>query len=251
MQRLAIRFTLLSVAIILCYTCVQVYLQAFKFTDDLGNNSKNSKSLKNTPETGVMDKNLLEKLRKEWDDQLEIVKPVQTKNPCQMSKPCANTKLQLGFKMRSGAASVIGPWICVNGVDIMRSSLNNVDRGMNVVVVDGRTGGLVDMGSFDMYGKDSTELIKFIQGVVIPRETAIVFATSYDDAAMRLSEEARDLLRKLQFETVDDLKFRDNFVFVGGVHSKQAFYKIMKHDKEDKYGDWPESIEVEGCMDRI
>ena len=78
-----------------------------------------------------------------------------------------------------------------------------------------------------------------------------IFNFLYDDAAMRLSQEARDLLRKLQFETIDDLKFRDNFVFVGGVHSKQAFYKIMTHNKEDKYGDWPESIEVEGCVDKI
>lgn len=250
MQRLVIRFSLLGILIILCYTVVQVYLQAFKFTNDGLNNSKSDK-LGSIPEAGVIDAHLLEKLRKEWDEQLEIVKPVQTKNPCQMSVPCPNPKLQFGFKMRSGAASVIGPWICVNGVDVMRSSLNNVDRGMNIAVVDGRTGQLLDRGIFDLYGKDSTDLVKFINTVVLPRETAVIFATSYDDAAMRLSEEARDLLRKLQFETVDDLKFRDNFVFVGGVHSKQAFQKIMKHDKEDKYGDWPESIEVEGCVDKI
>ena len=178
MQRLVIRFTLISVIILLFYTCIQIYLQAFNFTDDL-NSSQSSDSLKNIPEAGVIDKNLLEKLRKEWDDQLEIVKPVQTKNPCQMSKACANTNLQFPFKMRSGAASVIGPWICVNGVDIMRSSLNNVDRGMNIAVVDGRTGSLIDRGIFDLYGKDSTDLIKFINTVVLPRETAIVFATSY------------------------------------------------------------------------
>jgi len=46
-------------------------------------------------------------------------------------------------------------------------------------VIDGRTGQLIDRGIFDLYGKDSTDLIKFINGVVFPRETAIVFATSY------------------------------------------------------------------------
>ena len=178
MQRLVIRFTLLSILILLFYTCVQVYLQAFKFTDDIDTLKNNPDSLKNLPDE-VIDKNLLEKLRKEWDEQLEIVKPVQTKNPCQMSQPCKNPKMQFPFKMRSGAASVIGPWICVNGVDIMRSSLNNVDRGMNMAVIDGRTGQLIDRGIFDLYGKDSTDLIKFINNVVFPRETAIVFATSY------------------------------------------------------------------------
>jgi len=240
---------------ILCYACFQVFLKAFKFNDDTF--AINSGKLKASSldelgaDTGIIDKQLLDKLRKEWDEQLEIVKPVTTKNPCQMSDTCPRPTLQFGFKMRSGAASVIGPWICVNGVDIMRSSLNNVDRGMNVAVVDGRTGQLIDKGVFDLYGKDSTDLINFIKNVVLPRETAIVLATSYDDAAMRLSQEARDLFRKLQFGNIDDLRFRDNFVFVGGVHAKQSFEKIVHHDQEDKYGDWPASIEVEGCIDKI
>ena len=87
---------------------------------------------------------------------------------------------------------------------------------------------------------------------MINRENAIIFATSYDDAAMRLGDEPRSLLKKMQFSDVDELKFRDNFIFVGGVHSRSVFQKIVKHDAEkDKYGDWPESIEVEGCIERL
>lgn len=69
---------------------------------------------------------------------------------------------------------------------------------------------------------------------------------------MRLTTEARNILRKLQFENIDELQFRDNFIFVGGLHSKSVFSKVVKHDlTKDKYGDWPESIEVEGCIERI
>lgn len=193
----------------------------------------------------------LEQLRKDWDSQLEIVQPIITGLPCEMTKECPS-KTHFPFRIRSGAASVIGPWICVNGIDLMRSVLNNVDRGMNIAIVDGKTGQGVDTAYFDLYGKDSTELIYFLEHKVLNRENALIFATSYDDAAMRLNEEAKRLLQKLQFSDVKKLKFRDNFVFVGGVHSKSVFQKVVSHDPEkDKYGDWPESIEVEGCIERI
>ena len=134
----------------------------------------------------------------------------------------------------------------------MRSVLNNVDRGMNIALVDGSTGKAISHKVFDLYGKDDKDLITFLNEEVINRENAIIFATSYDDAAMRLGKEAREIMRKLQFEDIDNLQFRDNFVFVGGVHSKSVFQKVIKHDpKMDKYGDWPESIEVEGCIERI
>ena len=35
----------------------------------------------------------------------------------------------------------------------MKNSLNNVDRGMNVAVVDGKTGHLDKIGVFDLYSK--------------------------------------------------------------------------------------------------
>jgi len=214
--------------------------------DKLLDNNENSENKQNF----ISDEKLAS-LRKSWDAQLEIVRPIQTGYPCQMSSLCPKNT-HFPFRVRSGAASVIGPWICVNGVDIMRSVLNNVDRGMNIAVIDGRTGLEVNQGIFDLYAKDSTDLIKFLNTQVLARENALIFATSYDDAAMRLSEDARNLLRKLQFEDVDKLQFRDNFVFVGGVHSKSFFQKVVKHDlNNDKYGDWPESIEVEGCIERL
>lgn len=198
----------------------------------------------------ISDEKLAE-LRKNWDAQLEIVKPVSTGFPCEMSKNCPATT-HLPFRVRSGAASVIGPWICVNGIDVMRSVLNNVDRGFNIAVIDGSTGQAISHKYFDLYAHDDSEITKFLKEEVINRENAIVFATSYDDAAMRLGEEPRNILKKMQFSDVDQLKFRDNFIFVGGVHSRSVFQKIVKHDPEkDKYGDWPESIEVEGCIERL
>ena len=36
---------------------------------------------------------------------------------------------------------------------LMKNSLNNVDRGMNVAVVDGKTGHLEKIGVFDLYSE--------------------------------------------------------------------------------------------------
>jgi len=268
-QKLLIRICLSTIVIflvILIYILHEKSLNLEKFSfainssikkptpknSQIQNDQTDSKDdiLDDTQSNFISDKKL-EQLRKDWDSQLEIVQPIITGLPCEMTKECP-TKTHFPFRVRSGAASVIGPWICVNGIDLMRSVLNNVDRGMNIAVVDGKTGQGVDTQFFDLYGKDSTELIYFLENKVLNRENALIFATSYDDAAMRLSNEAKSLLEKLQFSDVNKLKFRDNFVFVGGVHSKSVFQKVVSHDPaKDKYGDWPESIEVEGCIERI
>ena len=90
----------------------------------------------------------------------------------------------------------------------MRSVLNNVDRGMNIALVDGSSGKAISHKVFDLYGKDDSELISYLNEEVLNRENAIIFATSYDDAAMRLGKEARNILRKMQFSDVDNLQFR-------------------------------------------
>jgi len=247
---LVIRLTLIIVCSILFYLSVNLYFKAFTF--DISTNqrafSKDQNDLEQTD--SLISPQLIQKLQKEWDENLQIVNPIETGNPCDMKKTCTDSN-KMPFKIVSGAANVIGPRICVNGVDLMRSVLNNVDRGMNIAVVDGRTGTLIDKGIFDLYAHDSTALVTFLKEKVNPREHALIFATSYDDAAMRLNDEARVLLKKLQFEDVDNLKFRDNFVFVGGIHAKDNFSKISKHDKNDKYGDWPAATEVEGCIEKL
>lgn len=239
-----VRFVLISICCFLFYLSCSYYLEAFVFTP--------SETIDPSPDDSdsIISKDLVEKLRKEWDENLQIVNPKQTGNPCDMSKLCTDPST-MPFKIVSGAANVIGPRICVNGVDLMRSVLNNVDRGMNIAVVDGRSGDLIEKGIFDLYAHDSTNLIKFLKEEIIPREHALVFATSYDDAAMRLNAEARDIFKKLQFDDIDNLKFRDNFVFVGGIHVKSNFNKISKHDTNDKYGDWPAATEVEGCIEKL
>lgn len=157
-------------------------------SDALSQNSANANSQQQEIENYKKSSNFisdekLAELRKNWDEQLEIVKPVSTGFPCEMSKTCP-AKTHYGFRIRSGAASVIGPWVCVDGIDIMRSVLNNVDRGMNIALIDGSTGRAITHKVFDLYGQDDSKLIQFLKEEVINRENSIILATSYDDAAI-------------------------------------------------------------------
>jgi len=239
------RLILVLVCLSLFYLSCSYYLAAFNV-----DSSSQSNQIDDDFGDEIVPKGLYERLKQEWDENVQIVNPKQTGYPCDMSKKCADSTT-MPFKIVSGAANIIGPRICVNGVDLMRSVLNNVDRGMNIAVVDGRTGDLIAKGIFDLYAHDSTLLIKFMNDEIIPREHAIVLATSFDDAAMRLSTEARGIFKKFQFDDIENLKFRDNFVFLGGIHAKSSFSKISKHDKDDKYGDWPAATEVEGCIEKL
>lgn len=202
------------------------------------------KSEINDPD-GLVDHEKIKQVEKEWDDGKlpDIAVP---KYQCEMVTDCSQDKFS--FKVVSGAANVIGPSLCFNGIWVMRNVLNNVDRGMNLAIINGKDGKLVKTGIFDLYAKDSTDLKKFLTTVT---DEDIILATSYDDAAFRLDKEARDLLAGFGSKMASTLSFRDNWIFVGGkkIDGKEEFIKMDK--EKNKYGDWPEAINLEGCLEKL
>jgi len=143
-----------------------------------------------------------------------------SRRPCYAHKCASN---EFDFKLISGAANVIGPSICFNDTILMKNSLNNVDRGMNVAVVDGNTGHLDKIGVFDLYSKDSEELKAFMNKI---DDNKIVLIASYDDAATRLDDEAKKMLVSLGSKKANGLGFRDNWIFMGGKKSNTAVGRV-------------------------
>ncbi|XP_048789039.1 LOW QUALITY PROTEIN: protein FAM3A-like, partial [Lagopus muta] len=131
--------------------------------------------------------------------------------PCALPRRCPPHHFP--FRLRSGAANVVGPKICLGGKMLMSSAQNNVGRGLNVALVNGVTGELMAARSFDMWAGDSNELLKFLRPL---HEGTVVLVASYDDPATRLTEECRRLLAELGSGAVGSLGFRDSWVFVGG-----------------------------------
>lgn len=202
------------------------------------------------PVVDGIDESKLKEADEEWEKDLQFIQPKKPdRSPCSASSLCGNT--EFNFKILTGAANVIGPSVCFNNKILMRNSVNNVDRGMNIAVVDGIQGELVKTSVFDLYGKDSTELKAFLRSL---EDHHVILITTYDDAAMKLDTEAKTMLADLGSVHSKNLSFRDNWILIGGrrVQKPTPFEKVVKNDKEkNKYGDWPEAILLEGCLPRL
>lgn len=190
----------------------------------------------------LIDEDILKKAESQWDSSRSGLH-MQSRVACS-TKPCPDG--QMDFKVISGAANVIGPSICFNRSILMKNSLNNVDRGLNVARVNGISGSLEKASVFDLYSKDSTDLKAFLREV---EDHHIVLISSYDDAASRLDDEARTMLVGLGSKKAKTLSFRDNWIFVGGKSLEEPHEAHMANNKEtNKYGDWPGAITIEGCV---
>uniref|UniRef100_A0A8C7GYJ2 FAM3 metabolism regulating signaling molecule A n=2 Tax=Oncorhynchus TaxID=8016 RepID=A0A8C7GYJ2_ONCKI len=165
---------------------------------------------------------------------------------CGLSAPCPQK--HLAFRLVSGAANVIGPKICLEDKILVSSVKNNVGRGLNIALVNGVSGELLDTKSFDMWAGDVTDLLKYLRPL---HEGTLVFVASFDDPATKLNDEARRLFEELGSTVVKELTFRDSWVFVGakGIENKSPFEQRMKNSKSsNKYEGWPESLEMDGCI---
>ncbi|KAI9530774.1 protein FAM3A isoform X1 [Gymnodraco acuticeps] len=168
------------------------------------------------------------------------------KYKCGLSAPCPAK--HLAFRLVSGAANVIGPKICLEDKMLVSSVKNNVGRGLNIALVNGVTGELLDTKSFDMWAGDISDLLKYLRPL---HEGTLVFVASFDDAATKMNDESRRLFEELGSTAVKELAFRDSWVFVGakGIENKSPFEQRMKNTKSsNKYEGWPESLEMDGCI---
>ncbi|XP_061523911.1 protein FAM3C isoform X4 [Phycodurus eques] len=183
---------------------------------------------------GVMDKSVLTN-----ED-----KPVRHK--CGLSKACPVG--HFAFKMASGAASVVGPKMCLEDKMLMSAVKNNVGRGINIALVNGRTGELNKTDFFDMWAGNVAPLIQFLKGI---EDGTVVMMASFDDPSTKLNDEARKMIADLGSSAINNLGFRDNWIFVGGkgIKTKSPFEQHIKSSADtNKFEGWPEVLEMEGCV---
>uniref|UniRef100_A0A3P9IQ43 Family with sequence similarity 3 member A n=1 Tax=Oryzias latipes TaxID=8090 RepID=A0A3P9IQ43_ORYLA len=171
------------------------------------------------------------------DLSLIMSEPRPRKYKCGLSAPCPPK--HLAFRLVSGAANVIAPKVCLEDQMLMSSVKNNVGRGLNIALVNGVTGDLLEL-------IDTT--FDFLRPL---HEGTLVFVASFDDAATKMNDESRRLFEELGSTAVKELAFRDSWVFVGakGIENKSPFEQRMKNSKNsNKYEGWPESLEMDGCI---
>ncbi|MBN3279386.1 FAM3C protein, partial [Polyodon spathula] len=154
---------------------------------------------------------------------------------CGLSKPCPEK--HFAFKMASGAASVVGPKMCLEDNVLMSGVKNNVGRGLNIALVNGRTGELMDTKFFDMWDGDVKPLIEFLKTI---QDGTVVLIATFDDGATKLNDEARNLLGELGSTNIATLGFRDNWIFVGGkgIKTKSPFEQYSPKHKAKATMEW-------------
>ncbi|XP_004676615.1 PREDICTED: protein FAM3D [Condylura cristata] len=170
------------------------------------------------------------------------------KTKCGLLKTCAANFF--AFKMKSGAANVVGPSLCFEDQTIMSPVKDNVGRGLNIVLVNGSSGAILKHDSFDMYSGDPLLLLKFLKEIP---DGVLVLVASYDDPGSKLNDEIREIFSNLGSNYAKQLGFRDSWVFLGAkdLKNKSPYEQYLKNNADfNKYDGWPEMLEMEGCVPR-
>ncbi|XP_028306828.1 protein FAM3C [Gouania willdenowi] len=177
---------------------------------------------------------------------LSAITPKPIRYKCGLSKACPQG--HFAFKIASGAASVVGPRLCLEDKLIMSGVKNNVGRGINIALVDGKTGEVTKTDSFDMWAGDVAPLIAFLNDI---KEGTVVMMATFDDSSTKLNDEARKMISELGSSSITNLAFRDNWIFVGGkgIKTKSPFEQHIQNKAEtNKFDGWPDVLEMEGCI---
>lgn len=143
---------------------------------------------------------------------------------------------------------MVGPKICLEDNILMSGVKNNVGRGINIALINGKTGELIKTDFFDMWAGDVNTLIKFLKTI---EDGTVVMMATFDDSATKLNADAKKMIADLGSSSISTLGFRDNWIFVGGkgIKSKSPFEQHIKNNAEtNKYEGWPEVLEMEGCI---
>uniref|UniRef100_A0AAY4CGM7 FAM3 metabolism regulating signaling molecule D n=1 Tax=Denticeps clupeoides TaxID=299321 RepID=A0AAY4CGM7_9TELE len=160
------------------------------------------------------------------------------------AKCCLPQKCPSGhfaFRIRSGAANIVGPKICFEDQIIMSGTKTNVGQGVNIVLLHGET----DKKMLCLHVLEgSTDLLAFLKTI---QPGNLLLVASFDDATEKLTGEIRDIFAELGSTFIKSLRYRDNWVFAGpaGIKHSRPFEK-----NTNVFKTWPRVVEVGGCLPR-
>ncbi|XP_072309017.1 protein FAM3C [Eucyclogobius newberryi] len=165
---------------------------------------------------------------------------------CNLERDCEPGAFAV--RLKSGAANVVGPTICFDGQKLMSPIRDNVGAGLNIVVVDGNNGSVDDVSFLNSKDGRSADILAHLTKIKLGR---IVLLASFNDVTPKMTDEIMDVLESMGSTLIKTLKSKDNWVFAGrtGANRKSQFEKISVNDPAtNPYGDWPEVVEISGCV---
>ncbi|XP_078088189.1 protein FAM3B-like [Mustelus asterias] len=166
----------------------------------------------------------------------------QKDHKCHHQKSCPEGTF--AFLIMSGSKSTKPPEVCFRDEILLGSVKDNVARGMNIAIVEAKTGKLIDTGNFDLWeGENSKPMTDFVKKA--PDGSLILMAT-FDDASSKLTEEAKKCIEALGSKKIWKLAYRGNWVFLGT--KGFTLPKTFQREKIINSGDWVDEIQIDGCF---
>ncbi|XP_054021725.1 protein FAM3B [Dryobates pubescens] len=177
--------------------------------------------------------------------------PVPKRQKCDHWSPCPPG--HYAYRILSGVGKDSAPKICFEDELLISREKGNAGRGINIAVVNYKTGAVTSTKCFDMWeGDHSGEMMTFIKNA--PEGSLLLMATYYD-GSVGLKNDARNLVKELGSKEIWNMKFRSSWAFIGAKGFKlpddTQKEKINHSDKKsNRYGGWPAEIQIEGCIPR-
>ncbi|XP_065514467.1 protein FAM3B [Caloenas nicobarica] len=176
--------------------------------------------------------------------------PVPKRQKCDHWSPCSPGSY--AYRILSGGGKAKLAKICFEDDLLVSEEKGNVGRGINIAIVNYRTGKVTSVRFFDMWeGDHSGEMMTFIKNAP---EGSLLLMVTHDDGSTRLKNDAKKLVEELGSKEIQNMKFRSSWAFIAAKGFKLPDYiqkeKINHSDKNNRYGGWPAEIQIEGCIPR-
>ncbi|XP_070606547.1 protein FAM3B [Erythrolamprus reginae] len=189
-------------------------------------------------------------------DQLLPVKPklsmpAPKRQKCDHWSPCLPGNY--AYRILSGGGKRRFPKICFEDILLLSEDEGNTGRGINIAIVDYKTGKVADTDYFDMWeGELSAQMANFISKAP---QKSLIFMVTHDDGSTKLKEDSKKAIADLGSKEIWNLKFRSGWVFLSAKGFKlpeniQKEKIIHSDNSKNRYSGWPTEIQIEGCIPR-
>ncbi|XP_009889673.1 PREDICTED: protein FAM3B [Charadrius vociferus] len=176
--------------------------------------------------------------------------PDPKRQKCDHWSPCSPGSY--AYRILSGGGTEKMAKICFEDNLLISEEKGNVGRGINIAIVNYKTGELTSATFFDMWqGDHSREMVTFIKNAP---EGSLLLMVTHDDGSTQLKNDAKKLVEELGSKEIWNMKFRSSWAFIAAKGFKLPndiqTEKINHSDKNNRYGGWPAEIQIEGCIPR-
>nr|AAR06854.1 cytokine-like protein [Bitis gabonica] len=181
----------------------------------------------------------------------KIYMPAPKRQKCDHWSPCLPGNY--AYRIVSGGGKERFPKICFEDKLLLSKQEGNAGRGINIAIVDYKTGKVAAANYFDMWtGEFSIPMTDFLNKTP---QKSLIFIVTHDDGSTKLKEDGKKSNSRMGSKEIWNLKFRSGWVFLAAEGFKlpeniQKEKIIRSDNSKNRYSGWPTEIQIEGCIPR-